>query len=173
MGLRKVRGGARKKTATSNKLKTKLKFFAMDCFLWLLGMANLIFVISMVFQILNATGGEKIAQAKENGQNIKSTRTIIKIEVLNGCGVNRLAARLREYLIDKNYDVIDFKNYDRVDIPGTLVIDRKYMDKRNAKKIARVIGVNPTQVFPQISPQRKLDVSIIIGKDYQQLKAFK
>ena len=53
------------------------------------------------------------------------------------------------------------------------MIDRKYMDKRNAKKIARVIGVNPTQVFPQISPQRKLDVSIIIGKDYQQLKAFK
>ena len=127
----------------------------------------------MIFQILNASGGEKIVQSNAEIQVSKNKKNLIKVEILNGCGVNRLAARLREFLIDKNYDVIDFRDYKRFDIPTTFVIDRNYMDKRNARKVANVIGVNKKHVFPQLSPQRKLDVTVIIGKDYQDIKFFK
>ena len=171
--------GSRKRTIKPkdkkiSEIQTILKSLALICLIWLLVVANLIFIVSMIFQILNTTGGEQIVQTKAiGGQKVKSKQSMIKVEILNGCGVNKLAAQLRAYLIDKNYDVIDFKDYISYNIPTTFVIDRKHMDKRYAKRIAGVIGVKQKQVFPQLSPQRKLDVTIIIGKDYQDLKAFK
>ena len=190
MGTRNIRRGSRKKPATPDDkklddIKKKSKEIAMTCFIWLLIVANLIFVVSAVFQILSVAGGEQIVPSevqvieqkvitpRDNIERDNIKRDNIKIEILNGCGVNRLAVRLRNYLIKNNYDVIDYRDYGRYDIPKTLVIDRKYMDKKSAKKIADVLGVKSQQVFPQLSPQRKLDVSIIIGKDYKELKGFK
>jgi len=42
----------------------------------------------------------------------------------------------------------------------------------NAKIVGKIIGVEEKRMFPQISPQRQLDVTIIIGKNYLQLKPF-
>lgn len=170
-GLRKK--PARPKKEKIGSIQDWFKKSALTAFIWLLVGANLIFIVSMVFQTLNSTGGERVVQSNVKSQKAKITQRKIKIEVLNGCGVNGIAAELREYLIDRKFDVIDFKNYERFDIPETLVIDRKYMDKRYARKIADAIGVKKKQIFPQISPQRKLDVSVIIGRNYKDLKAFK
>ena len=41
------------------------------------------------------------------------------------------------------------------------------------EKFIKVIGIDKKQIIPQLSPQRKLDVSIIIGLDFKDLKAFR
>ncbi len=172
----------RKKPPKKNKILNiniteKLRNIALTIFMWFLGFANLIIVVSFLFQSLKASQEDVqpvTPKPKVIQQSVEKTKeTLIQVEVLNGCGENKIAARLRNYLVDRNIDVVDFKNYDRYDIAETLIIDRKYMDLRLAKKIATSVGVDDKNVFPQISPQRKLDVSVIIGHDFMDLKAFR
>lgn len=173
----------RKKPPKKNKIldiqiNEKLRAIALTLFMWFLGFANLIIIVSFLFQSLKAS--QKDVQPIPPKPKIvqqpvveKPREGLIRVEVLNGCGENKIAERLRSYLVDRNIDVVDFKNYDRYDIPKTIIIDRKYMDERLAEKIADIVGVDDINVFPQISPQRKLDVSVIIGHDFMDLKAFK
>ncbi|MBD3290565.1 hypothetical protein GF337_17300 [candidate division KSB1 bacterium] len=168
----------RKNKIINTKINEKLREFALTGFMWFLAFANLIIVISFLFQSLKASQQDENRVTPKPGiaeqQPVERPKEgMIRVEVLNGCGENKVAARLRNYLVDRNIDVVDFKNYDRFDIPQTLAIDRKYMDARHAEKIADLVGVDDENVFPQISPQRKLDVSIIIGQDFMDLKAFK
>jgi hypothetical protein len=162
---------SKKKNATD--FQEWIKSFSLTIAIWLLVGVNLIFVVSMFFQVLKAGNGESIDKPQRVVTDTKAMQDIITVEVLNGCGEAGVAGKLRSYLVDRKFDVVDFKNYDRWDIPETLVIDRKYMDKKNAKTVADAIGVKKDKIFPQISPQRKLDVSVIIGKDFKELKAFK
>lgn len=170
----------RRKKAEKSKKKIDIKFqesvklVFLNILIWSLTGLNLLFVVSAVFQFLKPAEAQFVTTAKvKEKKTLKPEIELLKVEVLNGCGVDKAAANLRDYLVDKKFDVIDFKNYKRWDVPVTIVIDRRYMDQRNAKKIADAIGVKKEQIFPQISPQRKLDVSIIIGRDYRQLKAFR
>lgn len=170
---RKYREKPDKSTKKSDlDLRESLIALSTNMLMWLLIIGNLLFTVSILFQCFRPKNSDLYVQ-RVTGKNVKQKAVLIKVEVLNGCGVDKTAAALRDYLVDHNFDVIDFKNYKRWDIPVTLIIDRRYMDLRNAKRIADAIGVKKEQIFPLISPQRKLDVSIIIGKDYKELKAFR
>ncbi len=135
----------------------------------------LIFLVSWVFHNIRANGESSTAQGDSSVESAEpSRRDVIQIEVLNGCGVNRLALRMTTFLRKQaEFDVVDFKDYERYDIPSTLVIDRTDMSAKNAKRVGRNIGVESSQIFPQISPARNTDVTVIIGADYQNLNAFK
>jgi len=170
---RRYREKPEKSTKKSDlDLRENLIALGVNTLIWFLIIGNLLFTISILFQCFRPKNSDLYVQ-RVTGSNIKQKQMLIKVEVLNGCGVDKTAATLRDYLVDLNFDVIDFKNYKRWDVPETLIIDRRNMDLRNAKRIADAMGVKKEHVFPLISPQRKLDVSIIIGKDYKQLKAFR
>lgn len=104
--------------------------------------------------------------------------TQIKVEVFNACGEKDVAKKLTNYIRDNNVDVVFYGNYQIINnkiytIPKTLVIDRKKTEKTNARIVANIIGVKEKNVIYQLSPQRQLDVTVLIGKDYDELKAFK
>ena len=63
-------------------------------------------------------------------------------------------------------------NYISFDIDKTMVIDRTG-NKANAEKIAEAIGVDKKNVIQQLNKEYFLDVSIIIGKDFNQLNPLK
>ncbi|MBN2012354.1 LytR C-terminal domain-containing protein [candidate division KSB1 bacterium] len=157
------------KTAT---VKEKFKSGSLFVLNVVLFAALLLFIVSWTFHEIRAKG----EQPEQTGLNIvggvPNTKTI-HIEVLNGCGVNRLALNLTNYLrTNQEFDVVDFTDYDRFDIPETLVIDRVSMDMKRAKKVGQFAGISSRNIFPQISDARNADVTIIIGTDYQNLKAF-
>lgn len=97
---------------------------------------------------------------------------IIQCEVLNGCGVPGVADRFTDYLRSRNFDVVEIGNYMNFDVDETMVIDR-IGNLANAKKVADFLGVKQDKVFQQLNDDYFLDVSIIIGKDYFQLKPLK
>jgi hypothetical protein len=101
------------------------------------------------------------------------TSSKISVEILNGCGVDGAAGVLRDHLIDAKFDVVDYKNADNFFYNNTYVIDRIYLDKRNAIKVARRMQVKSDYVIPQISEARKVDVTVIIGKDLGNYNVFK
>lgn len=99
----------------------------------------------------------------------KAAAPIVQVEVLNGCGVPGVAEKFTDYLRNNNFDVVQMGNYISFDIGKTLIVDRSG-NIANAKKVADALGINSKNIIQQINNDYLLDVSIIIGKDFNQLK---
>jgi len=93
----------------------------------------------------------------------------VRVEVLNGCGVPRVAARLTRKARDLGMDVIDEGNAESFSFLQSMVIDRRG-DLERARRVAASLGI--PNCIQQISddPSLLADVSIIIGGDYKQLR---
>ncbi|MGB2869340.1 MAG: LytR C-terminal domain-containing protein [Bacteroidota bacterium] len=95
----------------------------------------------------------------------------IQVEVLNGTTEGKLALRMTDFLRAKGFDVVDMANYKTQSLVNTMVIDRTG-NLKNAKAVAEALGVEETRVVQQIDKNLYLEVSVVIGKDYPQLKPF-
>jgi hypothetical protein len=122
-------------------------------------------IILMSYSLYNKITGTKINTDETENQD--SVSEIIQVEVLNGCGVAGVAERFTDYLRANNCDVVSSSNYSDYNVPKTIVIDRTG-NRANAKHIADLLGVKKT--MSQINKEYFLDVSIIIGQDFNQLK---
>lgn len=92
----------------------------------------------------------------------------VKVEVLNGCGVNGLARVVGNRLRETGFDVMTLDNADRFDYPESIVIDR--LGKPNdADLVAEALGI--TNRIQQIVPDpfRIESVTVIIGRDYGRI----
>lgn len=95
----------------------------------------------------------------------------IQLEVQNGSGENGIAVRFTDYLRKNNMDVVEIGNYKSQDVAKTLVIDRSG-DNIKARKVAQILGVSERSIIQQINSSLYLDVTVVIGKDFKELKPF-
>ncbi len=93
---------------------------------------------------------------------------VIQIEVLNGCGTPGIADRFTDYLRDNNFDVVQMGNYISFDIDNSIVIDRTG-ELEKAYAVAEAMGIDRKFVISQINKNYFIDVTLIIGKDFNQL----
>ncbi|NKB70634.1 MAG: hypothetical protein GKR89_26490 [Candidatus Latescibacteria bacterium] len=92
----------------------------------------------------------------------------VRIEVLNGCGVSQIAARLTQKARALGLDIIHEGNASSFNFLHTLVIDRSG-DIEKARQVARVMGI-PHCIQQVVDEALRLaDVSIVIGRDYRSL----
>jgi hypothetical protein len=96
---------------------------------------------------------------------------IIQLDVLNGCGQKGVAQRFTDFLRRRNFDVVQSSNYKTFDVEESLVIDRTG-DLSIARKVAYALGVDEKNIVQQINPDYYLNVSVVIGRDYSQLKPY-
>ncbi|MGN8225157.1 LytR C-terminal domain-containing protein [Gracilimonas sp. BCB1] len=93
---------------------------------------------------------------------------IIQIEVLNGCGISGIANSYTGLLRKNGFDVVETGNFETFDLQETLIISRSgVMD--NAYRVANALGVPEQNVIQESSPDFYLDVSVIIGHDFEKL----
>ena len=95
----------------------------------------------------------------------------IQLDVQNGTNENGIASRITEYLRKNGMDVVEMGNYRAKDIERTLILDRSG-EKSKAKKVAMILGVNERNILQQMNNSLYLDVTVVIGKDYKELKPF-
>lgn len=93
---------------------------------------------------------------------------IIQLEVLNGCGVNGLATQYTGSLRQFGFDVVENGNFDHFNVQKSLVISRNG-NMENARRVAKAIGIEESQILREESPDFYLDVTLIIGSDYEEL----
>ena len=132
----------------------------------------IIFFLVLVVTFLSISIVKKI-KSNNNAARVENTKVpaaIIQLEVLNGCGVAGAAEKITDFLRSNRVDVVQMKNYISFDIEKSLVIDRTG-NKLNAEKIADILGIDRQNIVQQISNDYFLDVSLVIGKDYNQLKS--
>lgn len=94
---------------------------------------------------------------------------IIQLDVLNGCGASGVAQKFTDFLRKRNFDVVQSGNYQTFDVEHSLVIDRTG-DMESARKVAHALGIDEKNIVQQINPDYYLHVSVVIGRDYQDLK---
>ena len=90
----------------------------------------------------------------------------IKIEVLNGCGVQDLARVTTDYLRKKGFDVINYANAAE-EQKRTVVIDRLSPEKKWAKIVAAALDLDLTYAI--IDSSLCVHVLVLLGKDYDQV----
>ncbi len=132
----------------------------------------LIVFLSLVIILLGYSLSRKIfAINKSEAQriNTKKSTDVIQVEVLNGCGVPGAADNFTSYLRQNHFDVVQIGNYISFDVEKTLVIDR-IGNTANANKVADALGIDRKNIIQQINKNYFLDVSVVIGKDFETLK---
>jgi hypothetical protein len=102
----------------------------------------------------------------------------VRVEVLNGSGVPRLAAAVAGDLRSRGLGVYRTGNADSV-FHRTTIVERRATDESNAARVAEFLGVQQRWwVFPvgrrkvpdvviQVDSSRYLDVSVIVGLDHE------
>lgn len=94
--------------------------------------------------------------------------SVIQMEVLNGVGITGLANQFTFTLRQFGFDVVETGNFDHFDVPNTLVISRTGQ-MENARRVAEAIGVQEQYIMREESPEFYLDVTLIIGSDFENL----
>ncbi len=96
----------------------------------------------------------------------------VRVEILNGCGVPRVAARLTRRARQVGLDVIDEGNADHFGYQHTMVI-RRGGDRQRAEQVAAVLGI-PHLIDQQVDQDFRLaDVTIVIGRDFKRIDLFR
>lgn len=94
--------------------------------------------------------------------------SVIQIEVLNGCGIPGLATAYTGTLRGYGFDVVETGNFDHFNVENTLVIARSSQIE-NAKRVAKALGIEDRHVLREVSGEFYLDVTLVLGADYNTL----
>jgi hypothetical protein len=95
----------------------------------------------------------------------------LEVEVLDGAGSMKAAQGMMNVLRSLGYNVVEMKRNNEGIVERTYVIDRSgNLDA--ARRLAKDIGISEDKVFQKINRNLYLDVTVMVGKDFSQLKAF-
>ena len=179
--------GPRRSSKSRKKKSFKERFYTSA--IWALGLINLVLITSKVSEFfispnesimsaVPALEGSGPLLAGKSGPTVEPVKQKpIQIEVLNACGVQGLAIKFTEFLRDKGFDVVNHDNYVRdgkIDwgLTKTTVLDRVSLNKENAIKVGEVLGVDKRQIQPQLDDSPKLQVTLLLGRDYKKIKSY-
>lgn len=156
----------KKKQSSGNKdLKKSSTNISLNVIIAILS----IFIVYMGYSIYVKLSNKDV-QVEPDVKN-QTRSEIIQVEILNGSGFTAITDKAADFLRQKKFDVVSKGNYESFDVTETLVIDRTG-NKANAEAVAKALGVK-TKIIQQINSNYLLDVSVVIGKDYFNLEAFK
>lgn len=93
------------------------------------------------------------------------------IEVLNGTNVNGLGQKFTNYLRQNGYDVISTGNADHSNYENTMLIART-ADVTKLREVNGTILLDSDKLFQKTDSSLQVDLTLIIGKDYQGLPVY-
>tara|TARA_Y100001970_G_scaffold286779_1_gene409777 strand:- start:1039 stop:1611 length:573 start_codon:yes stop_codon:yes gene_type:complete len=99
----------------------------------------------------------------------------IEVEILNGCGEPGIAATFSEFLRVKRVDVVRSENADNFDYENTVLIQRNEKTS-GLKYVADALNFdikNSKQVITSIDPNSDVDITLVIGKDFNSINSIK
>lgn len=95
----------------------------------------------------------------------------IVVEVLNGCGTAGLAQKFTNYLRQQGVDVIYTGNADNMNYARTLLVLRNDADEKG-QTVMHMLQFGSDRILRQPDPSLHVDLSLILGKDFQSLPIY-
>jgi hypothetical protein len=105
-------------------------------------------------------------RTKEDPEEVYKRNSNMRVEVLNGCGVNRLAIKVSDILREKGFNVVKIGDTER-SYSESVVIERADESMKNVKYFAKRISCK--NIGKDIDPSLYIDVTLIVGADYKKL----
>ncbi len=127
-----------------------------------------VLLIGLLISLFSRIIYPRILNQRVETPNAELIGSIIQLEVLNGCGESGIANNFTSLLRDNGFDVVETGNFERFDVENTFIISRG-PSTTNAQRVAAALGVNNTYIIREESPDFYLDVTVVLGKDYQSL----
>lgn len=121
------------------------------------------------------TSAQQVEKADTNIRRSDRTKPVkqkIQIEVLNGCGVAGIAKTTTNFCRKNDLDVVEMTNYVNFAVKHSQVISRNGK-KDEALRIAKILGIEQRYVVVKPDRNKQLSASVVLGKDYKNLKPFK
>lgn len=153
----------------------------LDLAIAVLALVALVFVVSLVQRTWR--GGSVLAD--RSGSPFPPRLTVdyreqvpvspLEVEVLNGCGVYGLAGRFTDFLRSKGFDVVNSDNADNFDYPATLIIQRSERVE-SSYRMAELFNIpkgDTARILVRPDLSLATDVTVILGKDYKDIKSFR
>ena len=159
---------AKRTAARERRPKFSFKRAATTTALWGLGVLNVILIVSFISKHF-LDGSEPSISSETTVEAAPAEK--IKIEVLNGCGVDGLARKYADLLKQHGFDPANVSTFERTNLPRTYIFDRQSNAMTNGLKMAKVLGLSEDYVSYQASPDRMVAVTLIIGNDYSTIPA--
>lgn len=148
------------------KIRDK-KALALNIFSGCFGFVILLMLLSFTYRILSP---EQLQSKVTGYSEIATVNRTVQVNILNSCSVDGLAKKVKDYLNKQGIDVVSIGNL-------SSPVEKSYIkggsDENNALNLASIMGIDKSMLKTELdnSPNRVL--SVIIGKDYSQLKPFK
>lgn len=114
---------------------------------------------------------ESTSSATEQESEVSEVIQKIQVEVLNGCGVAGVASRLTDYLRDQDIDVVSTGNYKSFNVSTSFIFNRSGKTE-NSQQIAELLGLDVQNIRESIDTSLQMDATVVIGKDYKNIKPF-
>ncbi|NLB64753.1 MAG: LytR C-terminal domain-containing protein [Fibrobacter sp.] len=89
-----------------------------------------------------------------------------EIQILNSCGIPKVAGQLRTLLIAQGFDVVEVGNDNYWNYEETLVALRN-PHWPGAKKLAKILKTD--NIIPLENPLKMVDATIYVGKDIHKV----
>ena len=104
---------------------------------------------------------------REKSDVVKVSIPIIKLALLNGCGYPGIAKEVKNILVDKNFDVIAWRNVERdmFIYEKSIIVIKKY-DKDKLSYFQKMTGLD-RRIFA-LDENTIEDFQIILGKDFKR-----
>jgi len=106
---------------------------------------------------------------KADPQEILKKNANMRVEVLNGCGVDRLAIKVTNILRKKGFNIVEVRDARTQDYEETVVMERSNENMVNANYFAKQIGCR--NIDKDIDPALYFEITLIIGQDYKKIFA--
>ncbi len=103
-------------------------------------------------------------EASENAQKVDNKD--IRVQVMNGSGINGAAAKVRELLMNKGYTVVGIGNISGLNFTKSHIID-KTLKGNNAKKLASELEIS--HIEKNQDNLSDVDIVVVIGNDKQDV----
>lgn len=157
--------------SSNNNIKSGILNYVINISILVLLGISAYFIFSLYSKPEHTTTPpETINQIPESTTSQFSER--IQIDVRNASGVSGLAADFTDFLRKNGFDVVEMGNFETSEEELTLILDRKGNNLNNMKKIASALGVHEKNIIQQVNKELFLDATVVIGKDFKELKPF-
>ena len=111
---------------------------------------------------------ETVHRTRENLGKVRSLDNeslTVKVEILNGTNVNGLASRTSHLFRSYGFNVVSISNAENADYERTVILDRQGKPDA-ARQVAEVIGGDEVHTQYGERPDETVDVTVILGKDF-------
>ncbi|UCD17462.1 MAG: LytR C-terminal domain-containing protein [Candidatus Zixiibacteriota bacterium] len=111
-------------------------------------------------------------------KTIEMPEHTIRLQILNGCGVNGAASRVARALpglisLPLEVDILEVEDFDSYNVAETFVISRE-KDLEAAEKFAEQLGLNTDKIAynPIDNNYRSISLTLVLGDDFERLLKF-